>query len=179
VTTLIAEPELDVFDAPAANWFVLRTKSRQEKTLSLDLEARGIAHFLPIVNVARYHGIRKSRVDVPMFPGYLFLRGDRDSAFEADRTRRVAQIIPVPDQARLNDELRNIAVALSRDVFLDIYSYLQTGIMVEVRAGPLRGVRGLVESRETRGRVVLNVHILGKAVSLEVDASLVDVIDDD
>jgi len=162
---------------PLDLWFVLRTKSRQEKILAHELRSRGIASFLPIVSCTKYYGGRKATVELPVFPGYLFLRGDVDKAYDADRTRRVAQIIKVADQDRLDRELRNIHLALCGGAPLDPFPYLRAGVSVEVREGPFRGLRGVIEPGGRRDRLILQVDILGRAVSLEIDASLLDVID--
>jgi len=168
----------DIFAAdPLDVWFVLRTKSRQEKILANELRSRGIASFLPIITCTKYYGGRKATVELPVFPGYLFLRGDMDEAYDADRTRRVAQIIKVTDQERIDRELRNIHLALCGGAPLDPFPYLRAGVSVEVREGPFRGLRGVIEAGGRRDRLILQVEILGRAVSLEIDASLLDVID--
>jgi transcription antitermination factor NusG len=156
------------------DWFVLHAKPRQEKVLAADLAAMSIGCYLPLVDHVRFYGRRKAHVDLPLFPGYLFLRGSLDDAYRADRTRRVAQIIPVNDQAKLHWELANIHLAVSRQAPLDPYPYLTVGTRVEVRAGPFRGLQGVVESRCRAARLVLNIDILGRAVSMEIDGSLLD-----
>jgi transcription antitermination factor NusG len=158
-------------------WFVLRTKSRQEKALADDLETLRIAHFLPLIRVVRFYGGRKAKVQVPLFPGYVFVRGGATAAYQAERTRRVVQIIEVADQVRLHNELKNIALAISRNVALDTYPYLKKGVRVEVRSGPLRGLEGFVLDRDQRNRLILNVETLGTAVSVEIDPSLVDLLE--
>ena len=158
-------------------WHVLRTRSRQEKILAADLQAMGIPCFLPLLRVARQYGSQRVHVEIPLFVGYLFMRGSVDDTYLADRTRRVAQIIPVSNQKRLDWELRNIAQVLSSQVPLDPYPHLRCGHRAEVRSGPLRGLQGLIQSRCQRDRLILQVDMLGQAVSLEVDAALLDVID--
>lgn len=158
----------------AGRWYVLHTRSRQEKALAADLVAMRIAHYLPLVRQVRYYGKRKALVDLPLFPGYVFLRGTSEQAYRADDTDRVACIIRVPDQARLDGELRNLHLALSRGVPLAPYPFLKKGVRVEVRSGPLRGLQGIVEQRSGGGRLILQVDMVAKAVSLEIDASLLE-----
>jgi len=154
-------------------WRVLHTKSGQEKALAAALAAMAIAHYLPLVPETRFIGRRQVRLLAPLFAGYLFLKGALDDAYRADRTRRVAQIIAVADQQRLEWELRNIHRALSRQAPLDPHPYLREGVRVEVKAGPFRGLQGLVERRGGQAhRLVLQVQTLGRALSLEMDASL-------
>lgn len=158
-------------------WFVLHTRSRQEKALADDLSARGITHYLPLVNRIKYWGKRKTVVDEPLFPGYLFLRGRIDDAYIADRTRHVAAIIPVSDQQRLLWELKNLWQALRHKAPLDPYSYLKKGVRVEVTSGPLRGLQGLIEARTSVERLILAVDILGRAVSIELHGAMVEPLD--
>ncbi len=157
-------------------WHVLQTKSRQEKALAEALSAMQVFFFLPLICKSRYHGRRKVSVEVPLFPGYLFLRGSLEDAYEADRTRRVARIIKVVDQKQLDEELTSIWLALENQVPLDPYPALRKGIRVEVTAGPFRGIRGLIEHRNQRDHLILQVDMLGKAACLEIDGSLVEPI---
>ena len=157
-------------------WFVLHTRSRQEKIVMADLTARGVGVFLPLLTQVRYYGRRKLMSEKPMFPGYVFLRGTRDDTFVADRTKRVAGIITVNDQQQLDWELRNIYLAISRGAPLDPYPYLKEGVRVEVRAGPFRGVQGIIEKRGQADRLLLQVDLLGRAMSIEIDGSLLDPI---
>ncbi len=162
----------------AGTWFVMRTRSRQEKVLAQDLRARAVAHFLPLITVTRFYGGRKAKVETPLFPGYLFLCGSLDDAYAADRSNRVAQIIHVPDQRRLESELRCVHTAIAADGSLSPFPYLRVGVRVEVRAGPFRGLKGVIEDVDHRDRIIFQVQTLGQAVSMEIDGSLLDVIDE-
>jgi len=163
----------------SGKWFVLHTKSRQEKALADDLAAKGIPHFLPLVSRERLYGRRRAVVEQALFPSYVFLLGELDQLYEADRTRRVANIIHVTDQVRLDWELKNLQLALNQSNTLDPYPELKAGVRVEIRSGPFMGVQGLVESRSSVRRVVLQVCLLGQATSIDVDGAVVDVLGDD
>jgi transcription antitermination factor NusG len=158
-------------------WFLLRTRSRQEKVIANDLAARRVLHFRPLMTCVRYYGHRKTVVDVPLFPGYVFLRGEAEEAFAADRAGRLAQIMRISDQERVEEELRNIWLALNQNAELSHYPYLKKGVRVEVRSGPFRGLRGVIEEMGKRDRLILQVNTLGRAVCLEVDAALLDVME--
>ncbi len=158
-------------------WYVLRTRSRQEKVLSGALAGMRINHYLPILRRMRTYGARRVEVSEPMFPGYLFLWGPRDQLYEADRTRRVAGIIEVHDQERLEWELSGIHQALSLRAPLELYPALQVGIRVVIVSGPFLGLQGLVERKPKPDRLVLQVRMLGGAVKLEIDGAAVEPID--
>jgi transcription antitermination factor NusG len=162
--------------SPGWRWHVLHVRSRQEKALCADLARRGIRHYLPLVRQTRFYGHRKADVQLPLFAGYVFLLGTIEQAYVADRTGRVARIIPVFNQEQIDWELANLQLALHRQPSLAPYPFLRAGARVEVRGGPFRGLQGMVEGLAKECRLVLQVTTLGKAVSLEIDASLVDPI---
>lgn len=158
------------FDGP---WVVLHTRSRQEKALAEDLTRLGIPYFLPLLHSVRFYNGRKARVRVPMFPSYLFLRGEMEEAYRAEKTRRLVGIIRVPEPQRLSWELRNLALALTSDATLDPYPNVVRGVRVEVVRGPFMGLQGVVADRTRLDRVHLQVSMLGGGAALELDAALV------
>ena len=178
-TSLAIDPlaSFETVSALPGDWHLLHTRSRQEKILAESMAAKGIGVFLPLVDVTRTYGRRKASVELPLFPGYVFLKGPLDDAYEADRTKRVAGIIPVVNQAQLTWELRNLALALAARVPLDPYPYLRAGVKVEIRSGPLAGIQGVIESRKKRDRLLLQIDVLGQATSLEIDGAILDPIE--
>ncbi len=160
----------------APKWHVLQTKSRREKKLASDLAAMRISCFLPLVRRISYYGRRKAEVEVPLFAGYLFLWGTNDEAYMADRTKHVARLIRVPDQATLEWELKNIRAAIEQRAPLLPHPYLQAGIRVQVTAGPFRGLQGVVDRMKSEDRLVLQVDAFGRAVSLEIDRTLLELV---
>ena len=174
IAPLRVRSELVAQGNPAALWHLLYVKSRQEKQLSDDLTAMGIANYVPVLRQTRYYGRRKSTLELPLFPGYVFLLGSLDDAYMADRTKRVVSIIKVANQKQIEWELENIRTALSCDAELAPHPFLKEGTRVEVRSGPFRGLQGVIESRARADRLILQVEMLARAVGLEIDASLLD-----
>lgn len=174
-----AHPTAGVLAEPTNfRWHVLHTRSRQEKALAEYLAAAGVDHFLPLTRAVRYYGRRKAVVAEPLFSGYVFVRGTLEQCYEADRTDRVAGIIGVSDQGRLERELAQVRDALLRGAPLVSGRYLDAGAWAEVRAGPFRGLRGVIDRGSPNDRLLLQVRMLGRAAELEVDRSLLDPIDD-
>jgi len=153
---------------------VLQVKSRHEKALAQDLITMKIDHYLPLLARVHFYGARKFRVSLPVFPGYLFVRGPIESAFAATRTRRVVRVLRIADQDLFERDIRNIQIALGQSAQLDPYPFLTEGVRVEVRTGPFRGLQGVVEAKSHADRLILQVEMLGRAVSMEMDCSLLD-----
>ncbi len=160
-------------------WFVLHTRCNQEKQVASALSARNVQYFLPLAREVRYYGRRKVFTEQPLFPGYVFLNGAIEDAYSVDRAGRIANVIAVADQPRLDWELHNLESTLKANGGrpLDPYPYLVKGMRVEVRSGPFRGVQGLIADRSRRDCLILQVSLLGQAVSLELDGALLDPIE--
>lgn len=158
-------------------WHVLHTRSRQEKALVEILEATGVECFLPLVRKVRHYGHRRRRVDVPLFPSYVFLWGPLEATYAAISTKRAVGAVRVADQLRLDRELHQIRLALDGEADLDPYPFLEKGRPVRVTGGPFRGIEGLVEDRRSPHRLVLQIHTLGRATALEIDPSLLEPVD--
>lgn len=166
-----------IAEAPGLEWRVLHTRPRQEKAVAQMLHAAGVRHYLPTIRQVRRYGHRTRITHRPMFPSYLFLHGTRESAWFATSTHRVARVITVADQGYLINELEQIRLAQVGLAHLDPYPYLKEGRRVRVLSGPFKGVEGLVDIRNRQDRLILKVDALGRAVSLEIDACLLEAVD--
>ena len=170
-------PEGTCIDQLTGQWWVVHTKARNEKALAWDLLKRNISYFLPMVEKVRASRGRTIKTVMVLFPGYVFLCGCQEDRYTAMTTNRVASTIHVIDQDRITKELTSIQKALNTPKQLDPFPYLQTGRKCVVTAGPLKGVEGSLVRRKNIDRLVLQVHVLGQAVSTEIDAALLEVID--
>lgn len=161
-------------DGEHVRWCVLHTLPRQEKALGESLEAMGARYYLPMLQKVSYYGHRKRTSLLPMFPSYLFLWGTKEEGYRAVSTKRVAKVIEVGEQARLDRELQQVRRVLIVDAGIEAYGFLTEGRPVRVISGPMKGVEGLVESMAKADRLILRVSALGQAISVQVHPSLVE-----
>lgn len=155
-------------------WYVLHTLPRQEKSLAEALDALGARYYLPVLKKVSYYAHRKRESLLPMFPSYLFLWGEKDESYRAVSTKRVARVIEVAEQQRLDHELVQVRTAVEIGSGVEAYKFLTEGRPVRVVSGPLKGVEGLVESLAKADRLILRVSALGQAISVTVHPSLVE-----
>jgi transcription antitermination factor NusG len=52
----------------------------------------------------------------------------------------------------------------------DAHPYLQEGMPVQVIRGPLEGIRGTLLRKDKPFRLVISVHLIRQAASVEIDA---------
>jgi transcription termination/antitermination protein NusG len=154
-------------------WFAVWTRSRHEQVVRTQLDDRAIAAFLPtMVRWSRWKD-RKKRIDVPLFPGYVFARFNAASRLDVLKCSGVVSIVSfngepaaVPDH-----EIEGIRLLLESTLPFDPCPTIKTGAMVEVAHGPLKGVVGRLTRKGSQSRLVLSVDLIGKGVSVQVDAA--------
>jgi transcription termination/antitermination protein NusG len=170
-----------VSDASIGNpaWYAVWTQSHFEQAVSQQLSAKGFAAFLPEMSVWSKRGGEKRLIKVPMFPGYLFVRDSmqKQSYIEILKARGVVRILedgwarltPIPDH-----EIDAIQQVVAADIPVFPHVHLAHGDRVEVTEGPLAGLEGLfVQDKPSKGRLVLNVELLGRSVAVEVDCTAI------
>jgi len=161
----------------AGQWWVVHTRSRNEKALAHDLIRKNISYFLPMSWKVRRRSRRTIRSFLPLFSGYLFFCGQEDQRIELLRTNRVANLIEVNDQQKLLDELVQIDQALRAGAPLTPHKYIKAGQRCRVIAGPLIGLEGIAVKTKSAIRLVLQVDMLGQAASVEIDIDMIEVLD--
>ena len=162
-----------VFEA-AGRWWLVHTKPRNEKALSEDMQRMGVPHFLPLARVPRRYGGARSFVQLPLFPSYLFLRGDEEHRHATLSTHRVVSVQRVVDQEQLQRELVNLERVTSSGEPVDLYPKIRKGRRCVVIKGSLKGVQGTVLRRCGVCRVYLAVSLLGQSAEVEIDPSLLE-----
>lgn len=169
----VAGPCPDSADQRTAAWHVARTRSRHEKLVAGQWRLAGLDFWLPLQRLRRRWSDRYVFVEEPLFAGYLFLNGDAKAREVAVRARGVVQFvgfgrgpIPVPEE-----QMMGMRRALESGLRWDPCPYLKVGQEVEVVRGPLRGQRGILQSKQDGHRLVLSVHLIGRSVAVEVSSA--------
>ena len=164
-------------DALKGRWWVVHTKPRNEKALAADLDRIGIGCFLPLARVKRQYGGRTTYVRIPLFPGYPFLSGGEEERYATLMTHRAANVIRVVDQERLSTDLTHIYRVVASEEPVDLYPAIRSGRRCRVLRGPLKGLEGVVLLRRDVSRVYVSVDVLGQSAELEIDVSLLEVLE--
>lgn len=155
-------------------WWVAHTKARNEKALAWQLLKMEVAYFLPLVEKTTVKGKRKFKSLLPLFGGYVFFCGDEEDRYKALTTNRIANVIPVTDQEGFVSQLRDVHTALTCGVDVDPFPSVVEGKRCVVTTGPLRGVEGIVEKKESVTRILLKVDILGQSAAVTIDPSFLE-----
>jgi transcription antitermination factor NusG len=166
-------------DRPSPRWYALYTRSHGEQLVSEQLAAKGFRPFLPKIDAWSRRAGKRHLISVPMFPGYLFLRHalDKRSYIEVKKARGLVRILgeswdkpsTIPDA-----EIEAIQATLKASVPVMSHPYLREGQRVRITQGSLRGVEDiLIQSKPTKGLLILSVELLQRSVAVEIDCRVV------
>ena len=147
-------------------------RCNHEKTVWAGLRLRLIKVFLPLYSVTSQWSDRAKTIEVPLFPGYLFVRlAEAGLAAALD----VAGVLGVLDSKLWPVEIPDSEIENIRRVLASLLPFspadLVPGDSVTVRSGPLRGVAGVVVRRAGGVRLIVSIELLNRAVAVEIDGA--------
>src|SRR5580765_730663 len=160
-------------------WYAAYTSSRHEKTVAEHLRQREVECFLPLYETVRRWNNGRHRVQLPLFPSYVFVRmGVRDK-LRVLQVPGLSQLVSFQGSpAVLPDaEIETLRSALAAGVPAQPYRYLSVGSRVEICTGPLQGMKGILLRHQGQFRVVLSVEMIMRSIVVEVEASDVEALD--
>jgi transcription termination/antitermination protein NusG len=154
------------------SWYVLHTRSRFENVVNEGLMKKSIDVFLPKILVRSKRKDRKKMIRVPLFPGYLFVKTDLNPSehLEILKTAGAVRLIgntegpkAVPDEA-----VQSLMIMVRTDDPISTGQLYKKGDRVIVVYGPFAGVIGQFIRYGGKGRVVVNIEVLGQYAGVDV-----------
>jgi len=163
-------------------WYAVYTSCHHEQKVYDRLVKRSIHAFLPKMEAWSRRRDRRKRIQVPLFPSYLFVNVDLDPyvRLEILKTPGVAYILgnngrpaPIPEK-----QIASIQTLLKNDILIrPFYPYLKIGQKVRIVNGPLMGCEGiLLRTKPNRQRLVISIDLLKQSVSAEIHEADVEAI---
>ena len=158
------------------HWYAVYTCANHERRVADQFAYRGVEHFLPQYESVRRWRDRKVRLQLPLFPGYVFVQlalRDRLRVLQVPGVVRLVGFdgrpVPMPD-----GDVARIREFLDRGFRAEPHPYLTVGKRVRVNSGPLAGMEGILLRRKGKFRVVISIELVQRAVAVDVDAADVE-----
>ena len=159
-------------------WYAVHVRARHEKRVRRDLEEKGIATYLPLLSEVHNWSDRRQRVEVPLFPCYVFVSiiptpENRVSVLQAFGVLGFVgserQGTPIADK-----EIEDIRTLLSNGIPVMAHPFLAVGRKVRIRGGSLDGVEGILAEIKGDRRLVVSVNTINRALSIGVEGYRVE-----
>lgn len=162
------------------SWYALQTCPRHEKMVARHLRAKGIHTFLPVVSEIHRWSDRRKVIDVPLFPGYAFVRitATAQAYVSVLRTIGVRSFVgsrgeglPIPDK-----QIEDIQKLLEQQPPCQPYPFLKVGQRIRIHGGCLDGIEGFLVAFRGSRRLVISIQPVRQSLSFCVDRYDVEVL---
>jgi len=181
---LAKEPDLfpeNLLEQPAAvideSWYAMYTLARHEKEFMRKLRPLSIAHYGPMVQQRKRSPQGRIRISyMPLFTGYVFIRGDEVARHNAVSTGCISRCLPVTESEQLLEDLRRIRLVLERGNDVQPEPKPLLGRAAMVKTGAMAGLRGTISKVHSQHRLTVIVNFMQQGASVLVDEADVELL---
>jgi transcription antitermination factor NusG len=157
-------------------WYAAYTCANHERRVAEQLALRGVEHFHPRYRVNRRWNRRWVVLDLPLFPGYVFVRIPWSERLRVLEVPGVVYLVtfggvPAALEAGQIELLRDCSTTAGKVL---PHPFLQSGRRVRFCEGPFRGLAGVLQRRKGRSRLIVSIQVIQKSMSIEVDAATIE-----
>jgi transcription antitermination factor NusG len=163
---------------PGNSWYAAYTCPRHEKYVAQQLARRQIGSFLPMYSSVRRWKDRRKRIDLPLFPGYIFVQMTERNRLDILRVPGVVQLVCFRGKpaAIAPSEIEALRHGSSGSVVVQPHPYLKEGRRVRIISGPMVGTEGIYVRRKQQTRLVISISLIQRSVAMEIGGADVEPI---
>ena len=154
-------------------WYAAYTCAQHEKRVAAELGMREVEHFLPLYSSVRRWKDRRVTLELPLFPGYVFVRL---------ALRERLRVVQIPSVVRLvgfnglptalpDEEMEILRTGICQSLRAEPHPFLTVGRRVRIIRGPFAGLEGVVKRKKSGMRVVVSLELIQRSVAVDVDAA--------
>jgi transcription antitermination factor NusG len=161
---------LPTFDSFLPQWFVLFVRTNQEKITASRLDHLQIEHFLPCFRSLRQWKDRRVTLEVPLFPGYVFVHLPHAERMRVLTLPNVLYFVGSGSSPAVltDEEIAWVGRGLQSGNAVP-HECLNEGQRVVITSGPLGGMKGILQRRVNNTRVVVSLDSIGRAFAVQVE----------
>ncbi len=157
-----------------SRWFAIYTKYKCEKYVADLLGKKGIAAYVPLIYKVKFYTSRTKKLNVPLINSYVFVKIKKSEYIPVLETEYVMaflkqrkNLICIPD-----DEILMLKRIVGEITNLEIGAVdMSKGDEVEIIAGNLTGIKGVLIEKEGSKRFVVQLSTIGMQLMMTIDKS--------
>jgi transcription antitermination factor NusG len=154
-------------------WYVVYTYPNCEKKIYNELIKRNIDAFLPTRQQTRQWSDRKKKIEVPLFPNYIFVKISSRCMWNVLMINGVARFVsfnegPAAVKDAEIDVIKRITANCNE---INNEDFCLKGEKVQVQHGPLQGLIGKVVDKKGLTKLYIELETVSQTISVEIDAA--------
>lgn len=143
-------------------WYALYTRSRAEKKVLIELQEMGVQAYLPLINTLRQWSDRKKKVEVPLIPGYIFVKTELKQipgVLSIDAAIKIiafeGKYVSIPE-----NQIKAIQTLIEKGYNISASDRkIEKGDSVKIASGALKGLKGEVLESSGGRKFILRIEI--------------------
>ncbi|MGH9865425.1 MAG: UpxY family transcription antiterminator [Candidatus Acidiferrales bacterium] len=154
-------------------WYAAYTCANHEKRVAGQFSGRGVEHFLPLYETVHRWKDRRMRLELPLFPSYIFVHLPLRERLRVLQVPGVVRLVGFGDHAAPlpADEIEMLRNGLSGEFKAKPHPYLTAGRRMRITSGPLAGMEGILMRQKSNFRLVLSINLIMRSIVVDVDAA--------
>lgn len=165
-------PETPQDAAANLEWYAIQTIPKHERKVVSELQRKDLRTFLPLFPVKRQWSDRVRVLDLPLFPGYVFVFMSPvvDQRIAVLRTNGVTSFVgirgvgtPIPES-----QISAIQSIIGQKLQCSPYPFLNVGQRVRIRGGSLEGIEGILTEIKGDLSLVISVELIQRSLAIRV-----------
>jgi transcription antitermination factor NusG len=146
-------------------WFVIYTKSRNEKKVAELLQKNGVEVFCPLVKLKKNWSDRTKIVETPLFNSYVFVNlseKDRNVVFNVPGVIRYLFWLKKPAIVK-DSEIESLKAVLHETMDSFTIENYQIGDTIKISEGDFKGLDGVIEKQSKN-----KLHVILENVGIKI-----------
>lgn len=134
---------------------------------------RAIEHFIPMYETVSTWKDRRKRLELPLFPGYIFVRIPLQHRVSVLVVPGVVRLVGFNNQAAAlpDEEIDRLRTLVKQRLHAEPHPYLTAGRRVRITRGALQGMEGILIRKKGRLRLLLSIDLIRQSALIEVDSA--------
>lgn len=167
---------------PGENWYALRIKYQCEAIVEKTLQAKKMSPLHLTYQELSKRKDRKKIVTKAFFPGYMFIKSELNPEIHVEILKSIGVVdllknstgpLPIPEE-----QINNVLRLKDYEGEILCFNEFKHGMPVEIVQGPLKGVRGVVDSVD-RDLIKIGIDSIPGSVAIHVAPSQIEPIEED
>ncbi len=160
-------------------WYVFYTYPKFERKVQKYLQKEGYETFLPLHWIVKNWSDRKKRLQIPLFPNYIFVNIERNKIFDILKTPKVINCVtfckdPVFIKQKEIDQINYI---ISKKSTIEVSDDLKIGTTVLINEGPLCGLEGVLLEERGSQRFAVKIVSLKQSLIINVPSNYIESVE--
>ncbi|SRR5882724_12065403 len=153
------------------HWYAAYTRAQHEKRVASELGTREVEHFLPLYSSVRRWKDRRMQLELPLFPGYVFVRLALRDRLRVLQIPSVVRLVAFNGQATAlpDAEMEIMRSGLAQSLHAEPHPFLTVGRRVRITGGPFAGLEGVLRRKKSGMRVIVSLGLIQRSVAVDVD----------